>query len=211
MRSRSTLVFLIGSAVFRSAVGSEVELRHAGAHSALSVTPWTAIRDGGVVRQQLDYSCGAAALATVLNHYYGEATTEREILERQPEPRPATFATLAELASTFGYEARGYALSLDALAQLNLPVILYVEVNGNRHFSVLRRASANSVMLADPSMGNRIYSIPDFLNVWAKRNRGENEGKVLVVLPKTHGVAGDPGFMRQAPVRFAGYDFRAGR
>ncbi|MCY2984287.1 MAG: peptidase C39, partial [Planctomycetota bacterium] len=35
------------------------------------VVSWTAIRDQNVVLQQKDFSCGAAALATVLRYYWG--------------------------------------------------------------------------------------------------------------------------------------------
>src|ERR671925_1893239 len=38
------------------------------------------LRDQYVVKQQLDYSCGAAALATLMVYYYGEETSEDEIL-----------------------------------------------------------------------------------------------------------------------------------
>ena len=100
---------------YRRGVGSGSPCAQCWRDTTLPVTPWTKLRDDSVVRQQLDYSCGAAALATLLSHYYGEPTTERQVLEQQTEPKPATFSTLAELASAFGYQARGYALSLDTL------------------------------------------------------------------------------------------------
>jgi hypothetical protein len=39
------------------------------------------LRDRYVIKQQLDYSCGAAALATLLIYYFGEETSEPEILQ----------------------------------------------------------------------------------------------------------------------------------
>jgi predicted double-glycine peptidase len=39
-----------------------------------------ALRDENLVKQRLDFSCGAAALATMLRYGFGEAVTEREIL-----------------------------------------------------------------------------------------------------------------------------------
>ncbi|MGH8651118.1 MAG: cysteine peptidase family C39 domain-containing protein [Gammaproteobacteria bacterium] len=39
------------------------------------------LRDKYVVRQQEDNSCGAAALATLMVYYYGENTSEKNILE----------------------------------------------------------------------------------------------------------------------------------
>ena len=39
------------------------------------------IRDRYVVKQQFDYSCGAAALATLLTHHFGDATSEQDVLK----------------------------------------------------------------------------------------------------------------------------------
>src|SRR5687768_17199085 len=38
------------------------------------------LRDLHVVKQQKDYSCGAAALATLMIYYFGDNTSEEEIL-----------------------------------------------------------------------------------------------------------------------------------
>src|SRR5690348_14751790 len=38
------------------------------------------LRDLNVVKQATDYSCGAASLATLLIYYYGEMTSEADIL-----------------------------------------------------------------------------------------------------------------------------------
>ena len=38
------------------------------------------LRDQGLVKQRFDYSCGAAALATVLRYGFGDEVTERDIL-----------------------------------------------------------------------------------------------------------------------------------
>jgi len=42
---------------------------------SIKVKSWKAFRDERVVKQDMDYSCGAASLATVLNEYYGQAVT----------------------------------------------------------------------------------------------------------------------------------------
>ena len=40
------------------------------------------LRDLYVIKQQEDYSCGAAALATLMIYYFGDHTSEKEILDR---------------------------------------------------------------------------------------------------------------------------------
>ncbi|NOV22854.1 peptidase C39 [Cupriavidus necator] len=169
---------------------------------------WKAMRDDGVVKQQFDYSCGAAALATLLQHYYGDAVDEAAILKQISAWGPATLSSLSAAASHFGYEARGYALSLEALRQLRLPVIVFLHTGNDNHFSVLRSVDADSVALADPSLGNRIYAIPDFLQLWTTRPSRHYPGRVLVVLPRRAGQAGNPDFMRPIPARFGGLTLR---
>ena len=39
------------------------------------------LRDQYVVKQEFDYSCGAAALATLMRYYFGDHVTEYEILK----------------------------------------------------------------------------------------------------------------------------------
>ena len=39
------------------------------------------LRDKDLVKQRLDYSCGAAALATILRYGFGDEVTERDILK----------------------------------------------------------------------------------------------------------------------------------
>src|SRR5947209_7567724 len=38
------------------------------------------LRDQNIVKQEVDYSCGAAALATLMIYYFGDQTSEKEIL-----------------------------------------------------------------------------------------------------------------------------------
>ena len=45
------------------------------------VKSWKTLRDARVVKQDLDYSCGAASLATLLNEFYAQNTTEAALLE----------------------------------------------------------------------------------------------------------------------------------
>jgi len=38
---------------------------------SVGIKSWKTLRDERVVKQDLDYSCGAASLATLLNEHYG--------------------------------------------------------------------------------------------------------------------------------------------
>lgn len=135
------------------------------------------IRFKNVVRQKLDFSCGAAALSTLLTYYFGDSTTEAELLEilesslsaDENDQRTLTGYSLLDLknaASVKGYDAAGYRLSFEQLRQLASPVIVYVVPLGYKHFAVLRGVVGDRVWLADPSRGNLRMSVSRFMNEW---------------------------------------------
>jgi uncharacterized protein len=138
------------------------------------------LRDQYVVKQQLDYSCGAAALATLMVYYYGENTSEKEILEllntrletmteeeRARKTRIGfSLLDLKVVAQQKGYRAAGFKLTVDQLPQLLAPVIVHVRPLGYYHFAVLRGAAGDRVYLADPGRGNLRMSIKRFLDEW---------------------------------------------
>jgi predicted double-glycine peptidase len=137
---------------------------------------WKELRDKYVVRQQEDRSCGAAALTTLMSQYYGEKTTEKEILDilqvridkatdvekARKKKNGFSLLDLKYAAKQKGYDAAGFKLTFEQLRQLKAPVIVYVEPFGYHHFSVLRGIAGNRVFLADPSRGNMSVTISQF-------------------------------------------------
>ncbi|GJL65389.1 MAG: hypothetical protein NPIRA05_03600 [Nitrospirales bacterium] len=137
-----------------------------------------ALRDRYVVKQQEDYSCGAAALATLLRYYYGEETSEQELLkllkqqissEEWPTKSIQGFSLLdlKKVALTKGFRAAGFELTIEQLAKLTAPVIVFLEPLGYKHFAVLRGLDRGRVYLADPSRGNLRMSVYRFLEEWS--------------------------------------------
>lgn len=159
-------------------------------HSGVLQVPvknWKILRDAQVVKQDLDYSCGAASLATLLNYFYGQDLTEEALLKAMDKgDGRASFEDMAKALPKFGFRAQGFAASWDQLTRLKMPVIVYVKHRKNDHFSVLRGINQDAVWLADPSLGNRTYSRQQFLVMWQTRQDAENAdlaGKFLAVLP----------------------------
>jgi predicted double-glycine peptidase len=135
------------------------------------------LRDRYVVKQQLDYTCGAAALATLLTYYFGEETSEQEIVQilvsgltkdeqRLKAQRGFSLLDLKHVAQAKGYRAAGFKLTIDQLKQLAAPVIVFVQPLGYKHFAVLRGIDRGRVFLADPARGNLRMSIGRFLSEW---------------------------------------------
>jgi predicted double-glycine peptidase len=139
---------------------------------------WRERRDRNVVRQQLDYSCGAAALATLIRYYFGEDTSEDRILAgilgsmtaEEVVDREANGLSLLDLrlqAERMGYQAAGVRLNLAALPKLAGPVIVHLEGDDYKHFAVLKGVRADRIFLADPSLGNVRRSVDRFATEWS--------------------------------------------
>ena len=152
-----------------------------------------ALRDQGLVKQGVDFSCGAAALATILRYGFGENVTEREILvqlfdllseEEKPTVRNTGFSLLhlQRVAQARGYHAEGFRLEPQQLSMLGGPVIVYIEPHDYQHFAVLRGVRGDRVYLADPSRGNIRVPAYTFLDGWLQ---DDGKGIIFVVEPKT--------------------------
>ena len=149
------------------------------AQSGAAVESLIEIRHDKVVLQQYDLSCGAAALATILNYQHGDPVSEREIaigmMGRQEyieNPSVVTYRQgfslldLKRFVDQRGYNGVGLGqLSLDDLVE-RAPLIVPISVHGYQHFVVFRGVVDDGVHLADPAFGNRVMSRARFEKAW---------------------------------------------
>ena len=138
---------------------------------------WKWHRDKNIVMQGFDYSCGSAALATLMRYYFGDDTTEMLILMkiltpmtseevRDREKNGLSLLDLKRVAERMGYQATGVKLRYASLPKLRGPVIIHVQRDGYKHFAVLKGVRGDRVFLADPSLGNIRMSIDRFAQEW---------------------------------------------
>ncbi|HET8700998.1 MAG TPA: C39 family peptidase [Nitrococcus sp.] len=137
------------------------------------------IRQHHVVIQKWDLSCGAAALATILNYQYGDFVSERSIataLMKRKEyiahpmlvriRQGFSLLDLKRYVDQRGYEGIGYGkLTLHDLIKY-APIMVPLNFYGYNHFVVFRGVRKNQVLLADPAWGNRAMTIKRFEHVW---------------------------------------------
>jgi len=129
-----------------------------------------------VVSQTLDYSCGAAAIATLLRYHYDDPVTEPEIVREMaqhgdPEKIRRQGFSLLDLktyAERRGYETKGFRVGPEVLERLAIPSITLVHTRGYSHFVVLKGARHGTVYLADPALGQRNIPIDQFVGEWEK-------------------------------------------
>jgi predicted double-glycine peptidase len=171
---------------------------------SVPVKSWKTLRDQGIVKQDLDFSCGAASLATLLNSFYGQNVTEEALLKAMDKgDGKASFDDMARALPQFGFRAQGFAASWEQLTRLKMPVVVYVKNRKQDHFTVLRGISGNTVWLADPSLGNRTFSREQFLAMWETRSEANDglAGKFLAVLPADADLDPSKDFFTRTPVR----------
>lgn len=162
------------------------------------VKSWIEFKNERLTRQNYDYSCGSAALATLLSHYYDTNVTEETILksvlevkgidkqalelEDQEGNNGLSFYDLSQYTSTQGFKAVGIALGMEELKKLQIPVIVFVKIRKQEHFTVLKKMDERYAYLADPSFGNIRVSHAKFKEMFFTREAEDKPGKILAVL-----------------------------
>lgn len=137
------------------------------------------LRTENVVLQQRDFSCGAAALATIVKHFWGENVTETQILvgilgtltPEELQERVANGLTLTDLkrvSEKAGYVAVLGKLEVDGLRESKVPLLVGITINGFDHFVVVRGVDDQFVYIADPAVGKIRVAIRDFEKQWQR-------------------------------------------
>jgi predicted double-glycine peptidase len=162
-----------------------------------SPASYRTLRYTHVVGQTDWYTCGAAAVATLLTYYYEDPVTEGEVLEvamremeasRKDLREGLTALSLKRYLEGRGYEVRAYRVGLDELADYfrrgGLPVVAHV-TRPELHFLVvvgvldLPSLGLSQVLLADPSWGRKIVPLSALVS-----EKGFS-GVVLLTLPRS--------------------------
>ena len=158
------------------------------------------MRHEHVVIQKFDLSCGAAALATLLNYQHSDPVSEREVakeLIRREEylQNPAlvkirqgfSLLDLKRYVEQRGYAAIGYGkLTIEDLIE-RAPVMVPIQTHGYNHFVIFRGLWDGRVLLADPAWGNRTMPVDAFEQMWLTY---PDFGKVGFVVTRSEGGGG---------------------
>jgi len=129
------------------------------------------------IKQQFDFSCGSAALATLLTHHYGKTVTEQDVFramfEKGDQARIQregfSLFDIKSYLENNGFQADGFEAGLDLLAKANVPAIVLIQENSYNHFVVVKGVRENSVLIGDPSSGTRVVPRAEFGALWKER------------------------------------------
>jgi hypothetical protein len=139
--------------------------------------PVTSMREAKfatVFEQQHDFSCGSAAIASLLTYHYGIPTTELEVFEAmyaagdQERIERVGFSMLdmKTYLATRGLPSDGYRVDLDRLIKARLPAVVLIDVDGYRHFVIVKGVTQAGVLLGDPARGTRMVTQARFQEIW---------------------------------------------
>ncbi len=145
-----------------------------GVVHALHMTSLKEARYRNTIHQKYDFSCGSAAVATLLTYQYGYPVTEQQAFAQmyalgdQEKIRKEGFSMLdiKHFLQANGFEADGFDVALDKLSQEHLPAIVLVDQRGYHHFVVIKGLREDRVLVGDPAMGTRVMSRTQFNAVW---------------------------------------------
>ncbi len=138
-----------------------------------------------VVRQKYDFSCGSAAVATLLSYHYETRVNELEVFRAmyrrgdKDRIRREGFSMLdmKEYLAAKGLRADGFRVPLDKLKQVGVPAIVLTNDKGYSHFVVVKGVEGREVLIGDPAKG--LWRMPreEFEESWS--------GLVFVIRDRT--------------------------
>ncbi len=128
----------------------------------------------GTLLQKYDFSCGSAAIATLLTHHYATRVNEQEVFEemfsngdqRKIQSEGFSLLDMKRYLAAHGFEADGFEQPLEKLAEARVPAIVLVNENGYHHFVVVKGLQKDRILIGDPARGTRAISRIAFETMW---------------------------------------------
>jgi predicted double-glycine peptidase len=148
-----------------------------GANFRVPVKSMRELRFTSTTRQQYDFSCGSAALATLLTYHYNYPINETTAFQAmwdigdQAKIRREGFSLLdmQRYLAKIGFKADGFQVPLQKLFDSNMPAIVLISEKGYNHFVVIKGADDGRILLGDPSSGTRAITREHFESIWPTR------------------------------------------
>lgn len=153
---------------------SRVVISGGGGEYTAPVRTLLDVRFTDVIRQRYDFSCGSAALATLLTYHYDMPVSEMGILgamyqqgdKEKIHKEGFSLLDMKAYLTSLGLRAEGYRASLDKLAAVGVPAIVLINRNGYMHFVVVKGFKEDRVLVGDPAKGLIAYSRAEFESMW---------------------------------------------
>lgn len=128
-----------------------------------------------VIKQEYDFSCGSAAVATLLTYHYQRNTSEAEVFETMIRAGDAekiqrhgfSMLDMKRYLDGSGLNADGFRISLDDFIRIGIPAITMVNTGGYKHFVVVKGIDADNILVGDPAAGTLVVPREQFEQLWS--------------------------------------------
>ena len=175
MNRHAALLILIAALPLGSHASTPVSVVSNGpGNYTVHLTSLKEARFKSTIHQKYDFSCGSAAVATLLTYQYGYPVNEQVAFEEmythgdQAKISKEGFSLLdiKRFLAANGFEADGFKVPIEKLAQENLPAIVLIDEKGYHHFVVVKGMRNDRLLVGDPARGTRVMSTAKFMTLW---------------------------------------------
>lgn len=162
-----------------------------GGNYHVSTKSFAEMKFDTVYKQEFDFSCGSAALASLLTFHFGNTVTEKTVFlemyehgdQKKIQELGFSMLDMKNYLTRHGYASDGLKVNLDKLREFNIPAITIIDLDGYLHFVIIKGVNEQSVLVGDPATGVKIYSRQKFEKMWG--------GRILFVIHDTGGIQTD--------------------
>jgi len=174
MRPSSLILALLAAAATSVAAQQAYMPSMGGGDYTLPITSMKQSRTRTTLIQKYDFSCGSAAIATLLTHHYNYPVTEETVFQEMYETGDQakihsegfSLLDMKRFLGAHGFDADGFQLPLDKLNEARVPAIALINESGYHHFVVIKGLDGTRVLLGDPARGTRVMQRKDFEARW---------------------------------------------
>lgn len=130
-----------------------------------------------VYKQQFDFSCGSAALASLLTFHYDDVVDEQSVFidmyqhgdQEKIKREGFSMLDMKRYLERRGYRSDGFKINLDQLFSTGNPAITIINHNGYMHFVIIKGVDTYRVLLGDPALGVKSIRRSEFEEMWENR------------------------------------------
>lgn len=154
-----------------------------------TVIPLSEQKFKNIDHQTYDYSCGSAALTTLLNSYLGRKFTEKQVMDgmlkfgeydKIVQRRGFSLLDMKRLSIALGHNANGFRGSLEELKKSEYPAIVAIHYMNFKHFVIVKKYQNGRFFVADPALGNITFTEAKFEEIWEKK---DGKGNLFIIFP----------------------------
>jgi hypothetical protein len=140
----------------------------------IPLTTFQELKYRTVIRQKYDFSCGSAALATLLTYHYQIPTKETAVFsdmwehgdKEKIQQDGFSMLDMQQYLARQGLQSNGYRSTLDRVVQADVPGLVLLNFGGYMHFVIIEGLKDGRVLVADPALGTRALNVAEFQKDW---------------------------------------------